>query len=171
MKKILIFLLLVSILLLCSCKEGSGKMSIFDDGDKKADTRIEEILEILKNKDQDALKAMFSKQALDEANDFDSSMEYLVEFFQGNVDSWKRDRFTSETSKESGKKSIMLISWYTVTTDEDMYMFFVIDYTENTITPDNAGLYTLRVIKAEDEETQFASWQKMQIAGIYKPEE
>ena len=65
----------------------------------------------------------------------------------------------------------MLISWYTVTTDKEKYKFFVIDYTKDTINPDNAGLYTLRVIKAEDEYTQFAPWQDMQIAGIYKPEE
>lgn len=113
---------------------------------------------------------MFSKQALEEANDFDGSLDYLFEFFQGNADSWEQDRFTSETSSESGKKSIILISWYTVTTDKENYKFFVIDYTENTINPDNAGLYTLRVIKAEDKATQFASWQKMQIAEIYKPE-
>ncbi len=169
-RNLIMLLLLVSILLLCSCSEGGGRM-ISDDGDKKADTRIEQILETLKNKDQDALKTMFSKQALKEANDFDGSLDYLFEFFQGNVDSWKQDRFTSETSSESGKKSIMLISWYTVSTDKENYKFFVIDYTENTINPDNAGLYTLRVIKAEDEATQFASWQKMQIAGIYKLEE
>lgn len=144
---------------------------ISDDGDKKAGNRIEQILETLKNKDPKALKTMFSKQALEEANDFDGSLDYLFKFFQGNVESWKQDRFTSETSSESGKKSIMLISWYTVTTDKEKYKFFVIDYTENTINSDNAGLYTLRVIKAEDEATQFASWQKMQKAGIYKPEE
>ena len=83
----------------------------------------------------------------------------------------ERDRFTSETATEYGKKSIMLISWYTVTTDKAKYMFFVIDYTQNTINPDSAGLYALRVIKAADEATQFTTWQKMQIAGIYKPEE
>ena len=64
----------------------------------------------------------------------------------------------------------MHISWYTVSTDKENYKF-VIDFTENTINPDNASLYTLSVIKAEDEATQSASWQKMQIAGIYKAEE
>ncbi len=113
---------------------------------------------------------MFSKQALKEADDFDGSLDYLFVIFQGNVDSWKQDRFTSETSIESGKKSIMHISWYTVSTDKENYKF-VIDFTENTINPDNASLYTLSVIKAEDEATQSASWQKMQIAGIYKAEE
>lgn len=146
-------------------------MVIYDDSDKKADARMEEILETLENQDQEALKTMFSKQALDEADDFDNSLDYLFEFFQGNVDSWKQDKISGETSIEYGKKTIMIESWYTVTTDKDVYMFYVIDYTKNTIDPDNAGLYTLRVIKAEDEATEFLSPQEMQIPGIYKPEE
>ena len=114
---------------------------------------------------------MFSKQALNEANDFSGGIEYLLKFFQGSVDSWKRDRFTSETSSEHGKKSVMLVSWYTVVTDKEKYMCFIIDYAKDTINPDNAGLYTLRVIKAKDKETQFTYWQEMKIAGIYKPKE
>jgi hypothetical protein len=168
MKSLFVISLFASIMLLCSCTKGADRV-IIDDGNKKADTRIEQILETLKNNDQDSMKELFSKQALDEADDFDNSIEYLFDFFQGNVDSLKRDRFTSETSTESGKKSIMLISWYTVTTDKDKYMFFVIDYSKNTINPNNVGLYTLRVIKAEDEATQFATWQKMKFAGIYEP--
>lgn len=164
-------LLLVSILLLSSCSSGGGRIRISDDSDKKADERLEQLLKTIKNKDKDAFKAIFSKQALSEANDFDGCTEYLFEFFQGGVESWKRDRFTSETSSESGKKSVMLVSWYTVVTDKDKYMFFLIDYTKDTINPDNAGLYTLRVIKAEDKETQFTFWQDMKLAGIYKPKE
>ncbi|WP_459764950.1 DUF5104 domain-containing protein [Alkaliphilus crotonatoxidans] len=170
-KKFIMLLLLIGILLFSSCSLGGGRLMISDDSDKKADARMEQLLETIKNKDEDAFKAMFSKQALNEANDFDGGMDYLFGFFQGNVDSWKRDRFTSETSSEYGKKSVMLVSWYTVVTDKDKYMFFVIDYTKDTINPDNAGLYTLRVIKAEDKDTQFTYWQDMKIAGIYKPKE
>lgn len=120
-------------------------MLIFDDSDKKADARMEQLLEIIKNKDKDTLKAMFSKKAVNEANDIDSDIEYLFEFFQGNVDSWEQDRFTSGTSSEYGKKSIKLVSWYTVATDKGKYIFFVIDYSKDTINPDNKGLYILRV--------------------------
>ena len=64
-------------------------MSIFDDSDKKADDRMEQIIETFKNKDQDALKAMFSKQALDEANDFDGSLNALFNYIEGDIQSWK----------------------------------------------------------------------------------
>ena len=35
--------------------------------------------------------------------------------------------------------------------------------------PNNVGLYTLRVIKAEDKDTQFGYWQDMKLPGIYIP--
>jgi hypothetical protein len=139
--------------------------------DKKADARIEQILAAIKDKDREAMKALFSKQALDENNDFDNGIDYLFSFLQGDVKSWKRDKWSSDESVRNGKKSVMLRSWYTVSTDKNKYMFFVIDFTEDTINPNNAGVYTLRVIKAEDKETQFGYWQDMKIAGIYKPKE
>ena len=144
---------------------------IYDNSDKKADLRMEQLLETIQNKDHDTLKEMFSKRVLDEVNDFDSSVEYLFGLIQGNVESWERDRFGSDGSIENGKKSTRLRSWYTVTTNKGKYMFFIIDFTIDTIDPDNAGLYMIRAIRAEDEETQFAgTWQDMEIPGIYKPE-
>lgn len=50
-------------------------------------------------------------------------------------------------------------------------MFFLIDYTVDTINPDNEGLYTLRVIKAKDEDTEFGFVEDMTIPGIYIPDE
>lgn len=158
------------IILLSSCASGGGRV-LNSSEDKQADFRMEQILDALKNQDKDALKALFSEQALSEAEDFDGSVDYLFEFFQGEVESCERDKWSFGEEFDHGKTSEMLRSWYTVTTDEDQYIFFIIDYTTDTINPDNEGLYTLRVIKAKDKETQFTYWQDMQIAGIYKPEE
>ena len=170
-KSYIIPVLLISILLLSSCSMGGGRMIIYDNSDKKADARMEQLLETNEKGDRDAFKAMFSKHALNEADDFNGGVEYLFGLFEGSVDSWKRDDFTYEGSKSHGKESIMLVSWYTVVTDKDKYMFFIIDYTKDTIDPDNAGLYALRVIKAKDKEEQFTYYEDMQIAGIYKPKE
>ncbi|MDF2531104.1 MAG: hypothetical protein K0Q65_685 [Clostridia bacterium] len=92
-------------------------------------------------------------------------------FFQGKIVDWERTAFSAPTTIEYGKKSVELQSCYKVTTDKDEYMFFVVEYSTDTFDPDNVGLYTLRVIKAADEETQFTTWQDMEIAGIYKPKE
>ena len=169
-KKVLALFILFATVLLSSCTLGGGRRMIFDDSDKKADMRLEQILEVLANNDKDGLKAMFSEQALSEAKDFDGQNDYFFDFFQGAVESWERTGFSAPMNMENGKKSVELISWYTVTTDKDTFRFFVIDYSVDTFNPDNVGLYALRVIKKTDEETQFTYWQDMEIAGIYKPE-
>jgi hypothetical protein len=165
-KHFIVLLVIISILLLNFCSGKGGRMMITDDSDRKIEDQMEQILESIKNKDQYALKAMFSKCALDEVENFDESIEYLFKYFEGNIDSKKRNSFSSETSIDYGKKSVKFLYSYTVTTDKDKYLFFVIDFAEDTINPNNTGLYTLRVISDEDKEAQFAYWEDMEIAGI-----
>jgi len=143
---------------------------IFNDNERTAEIRLEKLLEILVNRDEDALKEAFSKQALIDAENFEENMEYLFEIFQGDIVSWKQDGISGDTKTEHGKKSVQVRTWYTVTTDKDEYLFLVIDYIEDTINPDNAGIYILRVVRAEDAETQITGyWQDLK-AGIFKPE-
>lgn len=171
-KKILILLFLINILLLSSCSLGGGRTEMLnrDGDDKKADVRLEQILGVIKNKDKDALKAMFSKQALDEADDIDGRMDYLLNFFQGEVVSWKQNGGPIvDEANNSGNKTKESKSFFNVDTDKQKYLFFLLDCTVDKDHPDNVGLYSLRVIKTEDKETQFGYWQDMKIAGIYKP--
>ena len=168
-KKLVFLVFLSSILLLTSCSFGGGRTLVTNE-DKSADERMEQILAALKNKDKKALKSLFSKVAMDAANDLNGGIDYLFDFFQGDVKSCEQDTWGSDESIHFGKKSVMLKAWYTVNTVKNKYKFFTIDYIKDTINPNNAGLYTLRVIKAEDEGTQFTYWQDMNIAGIYRPD-
>ena len=86
-KKIAITLILVCTLLLCSCTWGGEIVGRFfrDADDKIAYKRLEQVIEAIENHDEDALKAMFSERALEEAEHFDEGMDYLFAFFQGEV--------------------------------------------------------------------------------------
>ncbi|HQA56868.1 MAG TPA: DUF5104 domain-containing protein [Acetivibrio sp.] len=168
-KKAVLLIFLTSTFILTSCLF-RGRI-VYVGEERAAKERIQEILAAIKDKDKEAMKALFSKKALEEANEIDEGVDYLFDFFQGDVQSWEIDAWSSDESIERGKKSLMLRAWYIVTTDKEKYMFFVIDYIKDTMNPDNAGMYTLRVIKAEDEETEFGYWQDMNIAGIYKPKQ
>jgi hypothetical protein len=169
-KKIICLIFFTGIFILEGCSFGRGRIFYVNE-DEKADARMEQILTAIKAKDRDAIKALFSKQALSEVDDFDEEFDYLLDFFQGDVESCKRDKWSSNESVEYGKRSLMIRSWYKVSTDKGNFLFFVIDFAEDTINTDNAGLYTLRVIKAEDKDKHFTYWQDMQIAGIYIPDD
>ena len=170
---LLILILLINVLLLSACSLGGSRIEMLnkDNDDKKADARLEQVIGALQDKDKEALKAMFSKQALDEADDFDGSMNYLFDLFHGKVVSWKRDGQIVDEENNYGHATKESKSFYIVDTVKQKYLFFLLEYTINTDHLDNAGLYTLRIIKAEDEKTQFGPWQNMKKAGIYKPKE
>lgn len=103
MKKI-ILLLIVLMLLLTSCSIGGSQLEKFLDDDRQegkffntgsqigryieddgqiANERLEQLLEALKNKDKSAVKSMFSKKALSEAEDFDGHWIIYLNFFKG----------------------------------------------------------------------------------------
>jgi len=162
-------------LLLSSCSLGGGiRSDFFKDDSLVAYERLEKILEALESKNKQAMTSLFSKQALDEANDFDAHMDYLFEFFQGEVEShgWNRNTGGPITDGryDGGNKMKELKSWFDVVTDKESYIFFLLDYPVDTFDSNNVGLYSLRVVKTSEEDT-LTYWTDMKIAGIYKPEE
>lgn len=165
-------MLMIIILILSSCSLGGSRTQMLDkdDFDKIADARLEQVIEAIKNNDKDALKSMFSKQALDEAEDFDANMDYLFDFFQGEVMSWKSNGVSEDESIDNGHNTKKIDSMYYLDTDKQKYIFYLIECIVDTDHSDNVGLYTLRVIKAENRDTQFCLYQDMK-AGIYRPEE
>ena len=169
-KYCMLLLLLASVMLLSSCYGGS-RMRIFDDSGMRADARLEQLLEILVNKDDAALKSMFSTQTLEMAANFDDSVEYLFELFQGDVVSWEQVGRASDARMRDGKRSVQVRARFAVITDKDEYEFYLIDYLEDTINPDNVGLFVLQVVRTEDRETQMTGYWTDLSPGIFMPGE
>jgi len=168
-KLTIILLLFMGLLLLSSCDEISGGITMSEG--KKADARIEQIISTIKEKDSDALKTLFSKKALDEASDLDSEVDYLFEFMQGEILSWERDdTLASDGAIEYGKQTIMIRFGFNVVTDVDKYDFFIIDYNKDTINPDNEGVYMIQLRKSSYEGSWGGSWQERMRAGIWVQE-
>ena len=160
--KAVILLFLVPIILLRSCSYGGSRM-LYNNDDKIADARLEQVVEVINNEDKEALKAMFSKQALDEAEDFDARIDSLFNLTKGDVGSWRRTGLSSDESNHYGTKEKMLRSWYTIITSEGEYTFLLIEYTRDDEHSENVGLYMLRVSKAGE---SGGTWQDTLCAGI-----
>jgi len=164
-------LLLISLMSLCSCSMVDSRLKMLNQNsdNENADARMAQVIDEIKNQDKDAIKAIFSKQALSETNDIDDGINYLFNLVKGDIKSWENYRIGSGGAIKYGKKDILIFSFYTVTTDVGVYKFFLLDHSINTIDPNNAGLYSLRAIKSKDEKTQFTFWEDMQIPGIFIP--
>lgn len=164
-------ILILSTLFLSSCSIGGSRTEMLnkDGSDKKADARLEQLIEAIKNKDKNAVKSLFSKQALSEAVDFDSKLDKLLNIFQGKIDSWeKSDGATVFESTDSGRSKKEVKSYYYVNTNKQKYFFLLRDYQVDMDNPDNVGLYMLLVVKAEDEEKIYDENQKILYDGKKK---
>ena len=47
---------------------------------------------------------------------------------------------------------------------------FILEYTVDTENSENLGVYALRIVNKEDEDTNMTYWQDMVIPGIYRPD-
>ena len=165
--KKLLFFTTVIVLSLSITGCGSFRSELFARDDKKiADTRFQEITEALENKDKEALKKLFSPNALKEAKEIDGSIDYIMNFYKEKLKSMKGTQ-SGSGSNDHGKKTSELNGFYRVTTDNDKYIIFFVDNIKDT---ENVGLYMLQIIKESDREKYFdGGGDKTRCAGIFIP--
>lgn len=171
MKKILCFAMVTVVAFLCSACM-SGWPAGFEDRDSElADARMEQLFSAIKAQDQAAIKAAFSPKAQAEAGNLDAGVAYLLSAVQGEAVSWERDESPVVfDSVEYGYTTKQLVTWYTLKTDRENYLVFLWDYPIDTMDPENAGLYCLRIIRAEDEDTLEGAWEDWAVPGIWIPD-
>lgn len=176
-KRLIIFItIIVFSLSLLSCN--SAKSMVNDrlaelngsNDDEISDKCFQRIMEALESKDNEAVKKMFSSNALKEANDIDGGIDYIIDFYKGKMQSNKRTVARLD-SINNGEKKSELDCRYIVTTEEDTYIVFFIDQVVDSQSPDNIGIYMLQVIKESDKEKEFdGGGDKTRCAGIYRPD-
>lgn len=152
----LIILFMISIIILNACAFGGNRMSITDNSNQLADARFQQIIDAISIKDQDGLKAMFSKQALSDAANFDKELESLFQYVQGDIESWESTgayTFPEEINADGAGNHIKEAeSTYVFTTSEQEYRIAVYEYTIDTANPDNVGVYSICIISSKDDQ-------------------
>lgn len=167
-KSICLIIILILILTLSSCIKGTPTSFLIDSDNELADTRIEQLFNAIKEQDKVALKETFSQKAIEEAKDIDDELDELLSFIQGEVVSWSRDESpVAIDTVEYGKKTKQLEFWYNLKTNEQTYLIFLVDYPIDTIESENEGLYSLRILKIEDERKLTGTWDDWTIPGVY----
>ena len=164
-KKMKVACLIVSFLLLSSCSfgKGVGGMIYSDDG-AKANARLEQVLEANETGNRDLLKSLFSEYALQKTTNLDEGIDYLFEFVQGDIKSWKKRGGYSGGPRHYGHNIKSSLYWFYVDTEVEHYLVTIEEYTEYTDEPEKVGVYKLLVTTLEGEDNIFEG------LGIYIPE-
>ena len=166
-KAVCLTVIIILTLVLSSCVKGGPTMFFSDKNDKFADTRMEELFDAIKQQNKDGIKELFSEKAIDVAGDIDIEIDHLLSFVQGKLVSWNRDESPIVfDSVKYGNEKKQLVTWYTLDTDEQNYLVLLVDYPIDTIDSKNAGLYSIRILRAEDENKLVGTWEEWVIPGI-----
>ncbi|NFG22856.1 DUF5104 domain-containing protein [Clostridium botulinum] len=136
-----------------------------------ADKCVEKIINFIENKDKEGLKEIFAPSVLQEVNDIDGGIDYVIDFYKGKMESRSEATTSRLDSSADGKRITELRCMYTVTTNEDNYIVFFINRTADSKESNNIGVSMLQIIKESDKKNEFdAGEKKTRCAGIYMPD-
>ena len=157
---------IVLMLLLSSCMKGDSMMFIRDKDTGLAESRMKQLVNAIKQQDEEAIKELFSEKAIEEAGDIDSNVADLLSFVRGEVVSWTQDGSPVVFEDfEYGSVTKELLTWYDLKTSEESYRVLLDDYPIDTVDSKNVGLYSIMILRAEDED-KLESWGGSN-AGVY----
>lgn len=154
-KRIGCILIILGVLFMSSCSSIQEKLSklLMTRDERQSFNRLEQVMDAIETKDTNALKALFSKNALDAAVDFEENAEILFEFFQDGIVSMEKSGgpgvYESKSSKK-GEHLKLIRSYYYIQVETETYFLLMRDYPIDISNPDNVGLYLLLVVKAEE---------------------
>ena len=108
----------------------------------------EKVFAALDNSDGAALKKLFSKNAIAEMGDFETSASELFEYYDGKVESYAFWGGYVEDYVSGGKKYKLLDATFDVKTSEDDYRIFMEFSSVDTFDEGNEGIRSFYIIKA-----------------------
>ena len=167
-KKLALLLAIIVVAILSSCSLGGGRM--FSNDDKIIDDRFQQIVDAIENHDTDALISMFSAQALAQAVDFEEQITSLLEFIQGDIDSWKRTGGpgVSEGKNDDGSGRVWkeMSATYDIQTSAQKYHVSLKEITKDSQNSNKVGVSSLCIINAEDWHEEYNYWGDLGTLGI-----
>lgn len=159
-------LVIFLVLILCSC--GREKVKMFDNDKEISDKCMKDIILAIEEKDSDKIFSMFSAKAKNDNNCISEGISvFLDKFNDNNLVFEENPGPVAYEEVESGQKAKKIVNWYDVTGENTNYIFFFVEWIEDTENPGNVGLYTLRIIEEKDYEEQYTYHDKMETAGLY----
>lgn len=159
--KIVVSILLATVLLLSGCAKETiqtqaGKGFYPFKKDRVFNAAVDAFLAAVDARDSDAIKALFSPNALEQAEDIDGEIEKLFAFYPGPTQKCERDGVGSESgSSDHGKRIRRGSDWFAVVCDGANYYCNFSMVFRNDMDGDEVGVWSIdfvseKVICAED---------------------
>lgn len=167
-KKVLFLITIITLSLSVSaCGPSLLYKQLIRNDEKASETRLQNIIAALENKDTEGLKKMFSPNALKEAKNIGDDIKEAMDFYKGKVQTTD-GTYSASDLKNDGRMTSELNCSYMLKTDAGDYTIYFVDKKIDSKDPDNEGLYILEIIK-EPLEQECLYWDNddTRHAGIY----
>ena len=123
-----------------------------------ADEFLKIMVGLVETEDSASLRDLFSENTVASCENMDDSIVELVDFWQGDMVSCERYGPMSHTEKEGEAYYKEICASYDVVTSSGSYRLAFKLCIVDTEVPENLGLHSVYIIKAEDSDMQFAYW-------------
>lgn len=151
MKRMILFLLLVS-LSLSGCAALRAIDAYAQPDEEISDTQMEAFLNAVADRNTRALRELFAPNALAEMEDFDAMAAVLFDYCSGKFtayDDWAGPN--SSKTMHYGDVVKTLYATYDIQMEEGNFRLALSLVRTDTETPDNVGLWSVYIIRAEDD--------------------
>lgn len=151
MKKGMALILLLALFSLSGCR-------YYDTGSDQADRTLEQMIQAIEDQDAASVQAMFAPNAIDSAENMDEMTAALFDFYEGEMISYKRYGPATYESKHGDFHTKRLEASYDVTTSAGNYRIAMQICMIDSSDPENVGMSSFYITKAEDTDTSYAYW-------------
>lgn len=131
------------------------------------DKRMKQVVKALEKQDKDAMKRIFSKQAVEEAVDFEENLDLLYAFFEEGSVLWERSGGPGTSEHLAIGHALKEIeATYDIECNNQQYHASIKICTKNDDNPDNIGILSFCIIPAEKWTDRCNYWGNLDICGI-----
>lgn len=113
---------------------------------------IVKLFSAIESQDKELIYDLFSKNAINSDCEFDNKIDELIDFVSGELVTYDDWGGPGEDAEHNAEYTLVSKQYsYDVATTEGKYRLAIKEYTIDTANPDNIGICSLYVIKAEDD--------------------
>ena len=175
-KKIIIVIMVVTMLFICSCdidREAlADKVNDTIQENTKPITTLKKVIKSINEKDNMALKKLFSKETLSNSQDIDNDIKKLFEYIDEKIESYDYGVGANETEEiEHGLKLRQCSLEVNIATNSNKYILYLIENTVSRDDPHKIGIYSMQIISEENNNEDFRfEYEKCAGIIIWTPE-
>ncbi len=121
--------------------------------DEIVEEKIQNLIQNLEENNKDGIKELFAKTKIDNIDNFDETIDQLLEYYDGTYESKKNGSHGKFRDKDGNFSTTWFLPSTDVETSVDTYRIAFYYCTEYTTDEDSIGIWSLYIIKMSEDST------------------